>query len=181
MVSCPLFMWRGDGSPARQDVFAYGGVSIPQVCGTTSNSQLGVRPFTFQRFSMLNCPFFFFFDRPFKVPLSAFVVGDMMEFVQAHATYRFVILDEEEEKPRLLVCACRFLKRSFSHGHVEAMAVQAEHSFVVHDTHALCVTTYGVCACCKGAIQDCRSLSRSGRFEKVRFPLSFLHFLVHFD
>jgi ubiquitin-protein ligase E3 D len=27
-----------------------------------------------------------------------------MEFVQAHATYRFVILDEEDELPRILVC-----------------------------------------------------------------------------
>ncbi len=27
----------------------------------------------------------------------------MNEFVQAHATYRFIILDEEEEKPRMLV------------------------------------------------------------------------------
>lgn len=28
----------------------------------------------------------------------------MMEFVQAHATYRFVIIDEEDELPRILVC-----------------------------------------------------------------------------
>ena len=26
-----------------------------------------------------------------------------MEFVHAHATYRFVIVDEEEDKPRILV------------------------------------------------------------------------------
>jgi hypothetical protein len=38
-----------------------------------------------------------------SVPLSAFIVEDMDEFVQAHATYRFVILDEEEERPRILV------------------------------------------------------------------------------
>lgn len=41
--------------------------------------------------------------RPLKIPLSAFIIEDMNEFVQAHATYRFVILDEEEERPRLLV------------------------------------------------------------------------------
>lgn len=40
---------------------------------------------------------------PLKIPLSAFIIEDMNEFVQAHATYRFVILDEEEERPRLLV------------------------------------------------------------------------------
>lgn len=27
----------------------------------------------------------------------------MIEFVHAHASYRFVVLDEEEEKPRILV------------------------------------------------------------------------------
>ena len=41
--------------------------------------------------------------RPLKIPLSAFIVEDMKEFVQAHATYRFVIKDEEEEKPRILI------------------------------------------------------------------------------
>jgi hypothetical protein len=41
--------------------------------------------------------------RPSKVPLSAFIVEDMIEYVQAHATYRFVIFDEEDERPRLLV------------------------------------------------------------------------------
>ncbi|KAF8903330.1 HECT-like ubiquitin-conjugating enzyme-binding-domain-containing protein [Gymnopilus junonius] len=40
---------------------------------------------------------------PVKVPLSAFIVEDMTEFVQAHASYRFVIQDEEEEKPRILI------------------------------------------------------------------------------
>ncbi|KAK2461254.1 hypothetical protein APHAL10511_006781 [Amanita phalloides] len=40
---------------------------------------------------------------PPRIPLSAFVVGDMNEFVQAHATYRFVILDEEDERPRMLL------------------------------------------------------------------------------
>ncbi|KAG6815850.1 hypothetical protein H0H87_010766 [Tephrocybe sp. NHM501043] len=40
---------------------------------------------------------------PTKIPLSAFIVEDMTEFVRAHATYRFVILDEEDELPRILV------------------------------------------------------------------------------
>lgn len=41
--------------------------------------------------------------RPLRIPISAFILEDMMEFVHAHATYRFLILDEEEGKPRLLV------------------------------------------------------------------------------
>ncbi|KAF8591361.1 hypothetical protein K439DRAFT_1327342, partial [Ramaria rubella] len=40
---------------------------------------------------------------PMKIPLSAFILQDMDEFVQAHATYRFVLLDEEDEKPRILI------------------------------------------------------------------------------
>ena len=37
------------------------------------------------------------------MPLSAFIAEDMNEYVRAHATYRFVILDDEEERPRILV------------------------------------------------------------------------------
>ncbi|KAF8524313.1 HECT-like ubiquitin-conjugating enzyme-binding-domain-containing protein [Hysterangium stoloniferum] len=42
-------------------------------------------------------------SEPLKIPLSAFILQDMDELVQAHATYRFVLLDEEEEKPRILI------------------------------------------------------------------------------
>ncbi|KAI0754285.1 HECT-like ubiquitin-conjugating enzyme-binding-domain-containing protein [Daedaleopsis nitida] len=38
-----------------------------------------------------------------RLPLSAFIAEDMNEFVQAHATYRFVVFDEEEERPRILL------------------------------------------------------------------------------
>ncbi|OAX42316.1 hypothetical protein K503DRAFT_683559 [Rhizopogon vinicolor AM-OR11-026] len=38
-----------------------------------------------------------------RFPMSAFIVQDMLEHVSAHATYRFVISDEEEERPRLLI------------------------------------------------------------------------------
>ncbi|KAL7277175.1 hypothetical protein ACG7TL_009023 [Trametes sanguinea] len=42
-------------------------------------------------------------SEPLRLPLSAFIAEDMNEFVHAHATYRFVIFDEEEERPRILV------------------------------------------------------------------------------
>ncbi|CAL1699135.1 unnamed protein product [Somion occarium] len=42
-------------------------------------------------------------SEPSKLPLSAFIFEDMNEFVQAHATYRFVIVDEEDDRPRILV------------------------------------------------------------------------------
>lgn len=55
-------------------------------------------------------PFWFLADRrehlrPSRIPLSAFIVEDMAELARAHATYRFVVLDEEEERPRILVRA----------------------------------------------------------------------------
>ena len=48
------------------------------------------------------CLLYLLYHRSARVPLSAFIVEDMMEFVNAHATYRFVISDEEDERPRLL-------------------------------------------------------------------------------
>ncbi|KAF8636931.1 hypothetical protein AX17_003182 [Amanita inopinata Kibby_2008] len=42
-------------------------------------------------------------SEPARIPLSAYVVEDMIEFVQAHATHRFVVLDEEEERPRIIM------------------------------------------------------------------------------
>ncbi|RPD54903.1 hypothetical protein L226DRAFT_535568 [Lentinus tigrinus ALCF2SS1-7] len=42
-------------------------------------------------------------SEPSRLPLSAFIAEDMNEFVHAHATYRFVIFDEEEERPRILI------------------------------------------------------------------------------
>ncbi|KAI0090432.1 HECT-like ubiquitin-conjugating enzyme-binding-domain-containing protein [Irpex rosettiformis] len=41
-------------------------------------------------------------SEPSRVPLSAFIVEDMNEYVHAHATYRFIIMDEEQERPRIL-------------------------------------------------------------------------------
>ncbi|KAH9963013.1 HECT-like ubiquitin-conjugating enzyme-binding-domain-containing protein [Russula dissimulans] len=39
---------------------------------------------------------------PSRIPLSAFIVEDMAALARAHATYRFVIMDEEE-RPRILM------------------------------------------------------------------------------
>lgn len=40
---------------------------------------------------------------PLRIPLSSFVVEDMMEYVHAHATYKFILHDDEEERPRILI------------------------------------------------------------------------------
>lgn len=55
-----------------------------------------------------------YFDSLLRIPLSAFIVEDMMEFVHAHASYRFVIQDEEEEKPRILVSGWSSCQRDIS-------------------------------------------------------------------
>lgn len=65
--------------------------------------------------------------------MSAFVLHDMLEHVQAHATYRFVLSDEEDERPRLLVglhlmvSRCRKLT-----GHRIGLAVQASDADIVY-------------------------------------------------
>jgi hypothetical protein len=47
--------------------------------------------------------------RPVRYPLSVFVISDMLELAQAHASYRFVISDEETDEKKLAVSAtaCR--------------------------------------------------------------------------
>jgi ubiquitin-protein ligase E3 D len=52
--------------------------------------------------------------RPSRIPLSAFIVEDMAELARAHAIYRFVVLDEEEERPRILVRIIRDLIHPYS-------------------------------------------------------------------
>ena len=41
--------------------------------------------------------------RPVRFPLSVFVMSEMLELAQAHATYRFILSDEESNKPRALL------------------------------------------------------------------------------
>ncbi|CAE6408046.1 unnamed protein product [Rhizoctonia solani] len=38
-----------------------------------------------------------------RIPFTAFVAADMVDLAQAHASYRFVIQDEETEAPRILI------------------------------------------------------------------------------
>lgn len=75
-------------------------VQIHQVWDPASGSEFGVRVVCVQlhlrRFSHVHV-------RASRIPLSAFIVEDMMAVIHAHATYRFIIHDEEDEKPRLLV------------------------------------------------------------------------------
>ncbi|KAL1743519.1 HECT-like ubiquitin-conjugating enzyme-binding-domain-containing protein [Schizophyllum fasciatum] len=40
---------------------------------------------------------------PVRIPLSAYIVEDLTELVQAHACHRFILFDEEEEQPRILL------------------------------------------------------------------------------
>ena len=70
--------------------------------------------------------------RPLKIPLSAFILQDMDELVQAHATYRFILLDEEEEKPRILVNLLIFSLLSISSRRFYLdMVIQTPHANII--------------------------------------------------
>jgi hypothetical protein len=49
-----------------------------------------------------------------RTPFTAFVAADMVDLAQAHASYRFIIQDEETENPRILV---RLLTRYLAFRH----------------------------------------------------------------
>lgn len=65
--------------------------------------------------------------------MSAFVLHDMLEHVQAHATYRFVLSDDEDERPRLLVSSHSM---AFRNGELTShdidLAVQASVTDIVY-------------------------------------------------
>lgn len=42
-------------------------------------------------------------SRPIRTPLGVFMTADMLELAQAHASYRFVVRDEETDEKRILV------------------------------------------------------------------------------
>jgi len=60
-----------------------------------------------------------------------------MEYVHAHATYRFVLHDDEEERPRILVRCCS--SRSHSQGltPVVDLVIQAEHADCVRHPNSV--------------------------------------------
>jgi hypothetical protein len=65
--------------------------------------------------------------------MSAFVLHDMLEHVQAHATYRFVLSDEEDERPRLLVSLHLMASRSRElTGHGIDLAIQASDADIIY-------------------------------------------------
>lgn len=95
-----MFMRRRNRSVPRTTCgrLEHHNLQSTQVCRTASQSGSGVR-----HNGRSSWQYLIFGSRSLQIPLSAFVVEDMMEFVQAHASYRFVIRDEEDEKPRMLV------------------------------------------------------------------------------
>ena len=64
----------------------------------------------------------------------------MNEFIHAHATYRFVIVDEEQELPRILVCAIiDFLRGSeLMVRHSSDLVVQTKYAIGVYNTGTVC-------------------------------------------
>ena len=112
----------------------------------------------------------FFYARPCRTPFSAYILEDMMEFVRAHATYRFIIFDEEEERPRLLVR--HFPRFAFlpSQAYLRriALGLQAKHALSVRDNSAIRPSPDGGCAGCENPIQNSRSRNRFVKSRQVR-------------
>jgi len=111
--------------------------------------------------------------RPLNIPLTAFIVGDMMEYLSAHATYRFILRDEEEERGRILV--------STIHWHVDLlksldpisqdMVIQTKHADIVFYYHQPCHPESGVYPSCEGVVQITWARRRVYRSKNVRSRL----------
>jgi hypothetical protein len=106
-----------------------------------------------------------------NIPLSAFIVEDMMEYVQAHASYRFVIRDEEEEKPRILVrlvlCLISSRIRNLPIFNVD-LVVQTEDPFGVYHTSIPRDTQERFHKCSESALQTAWSHRIKDSIENVR-------------
>lgn len=97
----------------------------------------------------------------------------MDEFVQAHATYRFVLLDDEEEKPRILVRSpyipggqhCNNLNT------LTDLDVQPSYASIIRNIYALVHLAQRIDSSCKSTLQNPRTF-RVAYFEKVRSDLN---------
>lgn len=115
--------------------------------------------------------------RPSRIPSSAFILEDMLEIVKAHATYRFIILDEEEERPRLLVrtLLCIIII-SVSHFLLD-LVVQTIHASLICNNRTVHPSEDGFGKCIESFVQNsskhsrCKLVSASARaclFQPLR-------------
>lgn len=80
-----------------------------------------------------------------------------MELVHAHASYRFIILDEEEERPRLLVsCTLLFARHNQAKATID-LAFQAKDAVSIRDYCTVLLTENWGGKRREGALQDYRS------------------------
>ncbi len=121
---CP---WSLSGKSAGKCARPAYHLQNPQVCDPTNQLYMRVRLSLYCTRGKCSCC-----SRPPRIPLSAFVVGDMNEFVQAHATYRFVIFDEEDERPRMLVSICHL--RMFPQAHYSPSCGCSNQASALHIT-----------------------------------------------
>lgn len=62
----------------------------------------------------------------------------MTEYIHAHATYRFVIMDEEEEKPRILVSDATLTPSPCCSHSNTGLAVQTSDAHRLLNSEAIC-------------------------------------------
>ena len=104
---------------------------------------------------------------PSRVPISAFIVEDMTEFVQAHASYRFVIFDEEDERPRLLVSTISHAVSLLSPIQISDMAFQTQSTTFVYFSKAVRIAEKRIHPYCQSTLQSARTIHRFDRHERV--------------
>lgn len=105
VVQCKVHLWCDSGTHTETAFVWWGRCYVlpaRQVCNQAREPGSGVcAPWRCANRSSIDT-----LVRPLRIPLSSFIVEDMMEYVQAHATYRFILHDDEEERPRILVRHC---------------------------------------------------------------------------
>ena len=91
----------------------------------------------------------------------------MMEYVQAHATYRFILHDDEEERPRILVRCCSYgaFRRNLTP--TADLVVQAEHADRIRHSNSVPLAEGGEHPWGKNTVQDSGSRDRFHRFRQV--------------
>lgn len=156
-------------SRKRDGPCPFQGIPCPEIRSSPCEPQLRVRRIRFFVISQTEQPIRF---RPLKFPLSAFVVQDMMEFVQAHASYRFVISDEEQEKHRILVrSSFRFAPDSAHEYRPKDLAVQTKNSTGIYCNAAPHDPKECEYPCSKSAFQVVGSQRASNGYQKARLSI----------
>ena len=95
----------------------------------------------------------------------------MQEYVHAHATYRFVLMDEERERPRILVSRiCEQEDLNPSLNKAIDLVVQAHDASSIYDPIPVCYSEERIVPCRQGTIKSFGPFSKYCRYAIVSTP-----------